>query len=62
VHQLFIVASLQLLLAALQTIFLSVHCQDFQFAEKKSAKIKINVFFLVKNRRDLTPQKLPVFR
>ena len=36
-------------------------CQDFQSAEKKNPQ-KLNVFFLDQNRRNFTPQKLPVIR
>ena len=52
-HQLFIVTLLQLLIPVIQTIFF--RCRDFQSQ-------KLNVFFLDQNRRNFTPQKLPVIQ
>ena len=58
VHQLFIVASCQLLLPVIQKFFF--RCRDFQSEEKKSTKIKCLLFIIVKNYRNFTLQKLPV--
>ena len=56
-HQLFILASRQLLHPIIQTF---VGCQDFQSAEKNPQRF--NVVFLVQNRRNFTLQKLPVIQ
>ena len=58
-HQLFIVTSLQLLLPVIQTILFSV--PRFSIRRNKNPQ-KLNVFFLDQNRRNFTPQKLPVIR
>ena len=55
----FIVTSLLLLLPVIQTIFFSV--PRFTIRRKKNPQ-KLNVFFLDQNRRNFTPQKLPVIR
>jgi hypothetical protein len=59
VHQLFIATSLQLLLPVIQTIFFSV--PRFSIRRIKNPQ-KLNVIFLDQNRRNFTPQKLPVIR
>ena len=59
VHQLFIATSLQLLLPVIQTNFFSV--PRFSIRRNKNPQ-KLNVIFLDQNRRNFTPQKLPVIR
>ena len=58
-HQLLIATSLQLLLPVIQTIFFSV--TRFLIRRKKNLQ-KLIVIFLDQNRRNLTPQKLPVIQ
>ena len=58
-HQLFIATSLQLLLPVIQTNFFSV--PRFSIRRNKNPQ-KLNVIFLDQNRRNFTPQKLPVIR
>jgi hypothetical protein len=59
VHQLFIATSLQLLLPVIQTIFFSV--PRFSIRRNKNPQ-KLNVIFLDQNRRNFTPQKIPVIQ
>ena len=59
-HQLFIATSLHLLLPVIQTIFF-FGAERLSFLRNKNPQ-KLNVIFLDQNRRNFTPQKLPVIR